>query len=58
MLMRLATQPRSMARTITVDDDLYDRLEYLADDGESVPEVVEELVNIYESSDRFLQQGP
>lgn len=46
-----------MTRTITVDDDLYERLETLCEEGESVPELVEELVNIYESSDGFLQEG-
>lgn len=46
-----------MARTITVDDELYERLEFHAEEGETIPEVIEELVNIYESSDRFLQEG-
>ncbi|MFB6094153.1 MAG: hypothetical protein ABEJ77_04345 [Halanaeroarchaeum sp.] len=43
--------------TIDLDPDLYDRLEGHTDEGETVEEFVEELVAMYESEGRFLQEG-
>ncbi|MDG5776807.1 hypothetical protein VB773_21870 [Haloarculaceae archaeon H-GB2-1] len=45
-----------MAQQITLDDELHSRLEKHLEEDESIPEFVEELLNIYES-DRFIQEG-
>jgi predicted CopG family antitoxin len=45
-----------MSPQISVDDDLYERLESHLEADETVSEFVEELLNIYES-DRFIQEG-
>ncbi|MFB6070621.1 MAG: hypothetical protein ABEJ76_06305 [Halanaeroarchaeum sp.] len=46
-----------MPVTIELDEDLYDRLETHCEDGETVEEFIGELVNMYESEGRFLQEG-
>lgn len=40
-----------------ISDDLMDRLESHTEDDESVEELIEELVNIYEAEGAFLQEG-
>jgi len=46
-----------MTTTIELDDDLADRLESHLEEGETIPELVEELVNVYETEGAFLQEG-
>ncbi|MFB6124969.1 MAG: hypothetical protein ABEJ59_03330 [Halanaeroarchaeum sp.] len=46
-----------MSETIELDADLYDRLEGHCEEGETVEEFIEELVGMYESEGRFLQEG-
>ena len=46
-----------MTQTIEIDDDLMGRLESLAEDDETVPELIEELVNVYETEGSFLREG-
>lgn len=46
-----------MANTIELDDDLVARLEDLAEEDQSIEELVEELVTIYEQEGRFLDEG-
>ncbi|MFW5919556.1 MAG: DUF7557 family protein [Halanaeroarchaeum sp.] len=43
--------------SIDLDADLYERLENHTDEGETVEEFIEELVSMYESEGRFLQEG-
>lgn len=45
-----------MSHTIEISDDLRERLDRHLEDDESYAELIEELVNIYESS-RFVQEG-
>ena len=47
----------TMTQTIEIDDDLMARLEALAEEDETVEEVIEELVNVYESEGAFLREG-
>lgn len=46
-----------MSHTIEIDDDLMDRLEAHREDGETVEEFIEELLNMYETEGAFLQEG-
>lgn len=46
-----------MSPTIEIDDELHARLQRHLEDDETVAEFVEELVNMYESEGRFLQEG-
>ncbi|AKH97726.1 DUF7557 family protein [Halanaeroarchaeum sulfurireducens] len=43
--------------TIDLDPDLYDRIETHCEEGETVEDFIEELVSMYESEGRFLQEG-
>ncbi|MGM0398117.1 MAG: DUF7557 family protein [Halobacteriota archaeon] len=43
--------------SIEIDPDLYERLESHTDEGETVEQFIEELVSMYESEGRFLQEG-
>jgi predicted CopG family antitoxin len=45
-----------VSHTIEISDDLRERLDRHLEDDESYAELIEELVNIYESS-RFVQEG-
>lgn len=45
-----------MSTTIEISDDLRRRLDGHLEDDESYEELIEELLNIYESS-RFVQEG-
>ena len=47
-----------MSRTIELSDELIERLESHAEEGETIEEFIEELVAIYEQEGRFLQEGP
>jgi len=47
-----------MTRTIELSDELAERSEGHADEDESLEELIEELVAIYEQEGRFLQEGP
>lgn len=46
-----------MTRTVELDEDLLARLEEHREEGETVPEFIEELLNIYEQEGRFTDQG-
>jgi predicted CopG family antitoxin len=46
-----------MVRTIELDDELYERLESHTEDDETVEELIEELVSVYETEGAFLQEG-
>ena len=46
-----------MAQEIKLDDELLDRLEGHLEDDETIEELIEELVNIYEQEGRFTDQG-
>ncbi|NHN43158.1 hypothetical protein G9C85_16185 [Halorubellus sp. JP-L1] len=46
-----------MPKTIEFDDDLVDRLESHLEEDESIQELVEELVSMYETDGTFLQEG-
>jgi hypothetical protein len=43
--------------SIDLDPDLYARLDNHTDEGETVEDFIEELVSMYESEGRFLQEG-
>lgn len=45
-----------MVHEIRISDDLKERLDRHLEEGETHEELIEELVNIYESS-RFVQEG-
>lgn len=45
-----------MSQTIDLPDDLHERLEYHLEEDETVVELIEELLNIYEET-RFVQEG-
>ncbi|MFD1512661.1 DUF7557 family protein [Halomarina rubra] len=45
-----------MTTTVELPDDLVARLDTHLEDDETYPELIEELVNIYEST-RFVQEG-
>lgn len=46
-----------MVQTIELDDELAERLEGQLEEGETLAEFIEELVNIYEQEGRFTDQG-
>lgn len=46
-----------MVQTIEFDDELVERLESQLEEGETLAEFIEELVNIYEQEGRFTDQG-
>ena len=46
-----------MPRTIEISEQLAERIEGRVEDDETIPELVEELVAIYEQEGRFLQEG-
>jgi len=46
-----------MTVSIDLDAELYERLEGHCDEGETVEEFITELVNMYETEGRFLQEG-
>lgn len=46
-----------MGRTIELDDDLVERMEGHLEDDETIEELIEELVSIYEQEGRFLHEG-
>ncbi|MFB6140888.1 MAG: hypothetical protein ABEJ26_10685 [Halosimplex sp.] len=46
-----------MTTTIEIDDDLAERMESHLEDDESLTELVEELVTMYETEGAFLQEG-
>lgn len=46
-----------MTYTLEISDDLGERLESHAEEGETVEEFVEELVRIYETEGTYLQEG-
>lgn len=46
-----------MTHTLEISDDLKDRLESHRDEGQSLEELVEELVSMYETEGTFLQEG-
>ena len=49
--------PPTMTQTIEIDDDLMRRLESLTEDDETVEELIEELLNMYETEGAFLREG-
>lgn len=46
-----------MATTIELDDELTERLEIHLEDDQTIPELIEELVNMYETEGAFIQEG-
>ena len=46
-----------MSYTIEINDDLYERLETHLEDDETVEELIEELVSMYETEGAFIQEG-
>ena len=46
-----------MAKTIEINDELAERLEEHCQDDESIEEIIEELLNIYEQEGRFSDSG-
>lgn len=46
-----------MAPTLEVSEELADRLESHCEEGETVEELIEELVSMYEAEGAFLQEG-
>lgn len=46
-----------VAREIELDDDLFERLERHTEEDETVPELIGELVAMYETEGAFLQEG-
>lgn len=53
----MAAEVPTMTQTIEIDDDLMGRLESLAEEEETVEELIEELVNMYETEGAFLREG-
>lgn len=47
----------TMSHTLEISDDLKRRIEPHLEEDETIEEFVEELVNMYESEGRFLQEG-
>lgn len=45
-----------MPETLTLDEDLLDRIDTHREEGQTREEFIEELLNIYESS-RFVREG-
>lgn len=46
-----------MSRTFEFDDDLAERIEAHLEEGETVEEFIEELLNMYETEGSFLREG-
>jgi len=46
-----------VTRTIEFEDDLYERLENHTEEGETIQELIAELVSMYETEGTFLQEG-
>ncbi len=46
-----------MVTTITLDDELSERLEHHLEEDESVEEFIEELVSMYETQGAFIREG-
>lgn len=46
-----------MGTTVDLDEELYGRLEMHLEEGETVEEFIEELVNMYETEGAFIQEG-
>ena len=46
-----------MVSQIELDDELVERLERYAEEGETIQELIEELVSIYETEGAFRQEG-
>jgi hypothetical protein len=46
-----------MTHTLEITDDLKDRIDSHLEDDETPEEFIEELVSMYESEGRFLQEG-
>lgn len=46
-----------MTQTIEIDDELVRRLEGYCEDDQTVEELIEELLNVYETEGAFLQEG-
>lgn len=46
-----------MGTTIDIDRDLYERMETHLEEGQTVEEFIEELLNMYETDGTFIQEG-
>ncbi|ELY41041.1 DUF7557 family protein [Natronorubrum tibetense] len=46
-----------MTHTIEISDDLKDRLDSHCEEDQTIEELLEELVSIYETDGAFLQEG-
>ncbi|MFC6954586.1 MULTISPECIES: DUF7557 family protein [Halorubellus] len=46
-----------MPRTIELDDELAERLDRHLEEDETIPELIAELVSMYETDGTFLQEG-
>ncbi|WP_323675894.1 hypothetical protein [Halorubellus sp. PRR65] len=46
-----------MPRTIELDDELAERLDRHLEEDETIPELIAELVSVYETDATFLQEG-
>ena len=46
-----------MTQTLEIDDDLMNRLQDHCEEDQTVEELVEELLNMYETEGAFLQEG-
>lgn len=55
--VRTLTWVFPMVRQIELDDELVERLERHAEEGETIQELIEELVSMYETEGAFLQEG-
>ena len=55
--MTVGRQHYGRMAEIHISDDLRDRLESHAEEDESIEELIEELVNIYETEGAFMQEG-
>ncbi len=47
----------TVTTTVELDDDLYERLAAHCEEDETVAELIEELVSVYETEGAFLQEG-
>ena len=55
--MAAARRAATMTHTIEIDDDLLSRLEAHLEEDQTVEELIEELVSLYETEGAFLQEG-
>ena len=46
-----------MTQTLEIDDDLMEQLEAHREEGESVEDLIRELVSMYETDGAFLREG-